>query len=185
MREQAAAGHRSTARAVAAAGATGLVVLTALAGCGSDPGEHEYSAGFTLTFPEGWQRREDYRDMPLVAIAPAEDGQAFPVNLNVRIVGNSEGLEIEEFYERHFDEELGRSVQKDFKLIDVSDRRLSEYPAKRVVYTHRVEPDDLKSLAWVILAGRRGYIVTGNAAVDQFAEFEKVFDEIAATFEAE
>ena len=162
-----------------------LVLLAALAGCGSDPGEHEYSAGFRLTFPDGWQRRENYRDMPLVAVAPAEDEQAFPVNLNVRLVGNPEGLDLDDFYERHFDEELARSVQRDFMLIDVSDRRLGSYAARRVVYTHRVAPDDLKSLAWVILAGRRGYIITGNAGIDQFAEYEKVFDGIVATFEAD
>jgi hypothetical protein len=160
-----------------------LVLLWLFPGCGRDPGEHEYSAEFTLTFPAGWQRRENYRDMPLVAIAPSEDEQAFPVNLNVRLVGNPDRLEIDEFYERHFDQELARTVQHNFELIDVSDRRHGTLPARRVVCAHRVEPDDLKSLAWVILDGPRGYIITGNAGIDEFAEYEKVFDDIVSTFE--
>ena len=162
----------------------GTIVLILLAGCGSDPGEHEYSAAFTMRFPAGWQRRENDRDLPLVAVAPIEDDGAFPVNLNVRLVGNPEDLDVEEFYQRHFDEEIARSLQQEFQLLDVSNRQVGGHPAKRVVYTHRVEPDELKSLAWVILAGSRGYIITGNAQVEQFAEYEKVFDEIVASFEA-
>jgi DcrB len=164
--------------------AAALVLIALVTGCGRDPGEHEYSAQFTLELPEGWERHENYRDMPLVAVAPRDDESAFPVNLNVRLVGNPDGLDLDAFYARHFDDDIARSVQQNFQLVDESDRQLGAHPARRVVYTHRIEPDDLKSLTWVILAGGRAYVITCNAAADQFAEYEKVFDGIVASFDA-
>ena len=158
-------------------------LLTLLAGCGSDPGEHEYSAHFALTFPDGWERRENYRDMPLVAVASTQDPAEFPANLNVRLVGNPGGVDLEDFYAEHFDEEVARAVHEGFELIDVSDRQLGAHAAKRVVYAHRIPPDDLKSVAWLVIAGRQGYIITGNAAAQQFERYERVFDRIAASFE--
>jgi hypothetical protein len=162
-----------------------LALVAVLAGCGSDPGEHEYSARFSLTFPAGWERRENYRDMPLVAVASTDDPAEFPANVNVRLVGNPGGVDLDDFYAQHFDEDVARSVHEGFELIDASDRRLGAHAAKRVVYTHRIPPDDLKSIAWLVLAGRRGYIITGNAAVEQFERYERVFDRIAGSFDAE
>jgi hypothetical protein len=175
------AGARGSGLAVAVM----LALLVAFAGCGGDPGEHEYSARFALTFPDGWERRENYRDMPLVGLASLDDPQAFPANVNVRLVGNPDGSPLEEFYTEHFDAEVARAVHQDFKLIDVSDRQVGAHPAKRVVYTHRIPPDDLKSVAWLVLAGRRGYIITGNATVEQFDRYERVFDRIAGSLDAE
>jgi hypothetical protein len=162
-----------------------LVLLAIGIGCGSDPGEHRYSAEFALTFPDGWKLRENYRDMPLVAVAPAGDADAFPVNLNVRLVGNPDGASLDEFYRNHFDEDIARAVHENFERIDVSDRQVGSHPAKRVVYTHRIAPDDLKSVAWLVLAGQRGYIITGNAALAQFNEYEPIFDQVATSLAAD
>ena len=174
-----------TAGAIRRLPAIVLALIAALAGCGSDPGEHQYSAEFALTFPDGWERRENYRDMPLVGVASTDDPAEFPANVNVRLVGNPHGVDLDEFYAEHFDEDVARSVHEDFELLDVSDRQLGAHAAKRVVYTHRIPPDDLKSVAWLVIAGRRGYIITGNAAAQQFDRYERVFDRIAASFDAE
>ncbi|MBW3543322.1 MAG: DUF1795 domain-containing protein [Planctomycetes bacterium] len=159
--------------------------LMLLSGCGGRAGEHEYTAGFSIVLPEGWERRENYRDMALVAVAPVDERRSdeFPVNLNVRIVGNPDALSLEEFYDEHFQTDVAKRSHVDFKLVEATVGKLGDLTAKRIVYSHTIGSGRLKSLAYAVLDAGTGYIITCNAPVDAFGRHLPVFERICASFE--
>jgi hypothetical protein len=145
--------------------------------------EQYYSCEFSIAFPSNWAIKRNQMGAALIGIAPlAHPADTFAPNVNVNVVDNSSGLDLDQFYSRQFDANAALRILRDFSMIQQGDATIGSRPVKQVVYVHRTPTHSLKVLAYLVLAGATGYVITCSATVDRFEEYLPTFEAICACF---
>jgi hypothetical protein len=158
---------------MATAIATGLVALT-LIGCEKGSGEYE------ITFPEGWEPGETTMMNLPVKYARRTGATEFAESVNVVVEKLPSQVGLDD-YIRIGEKNMRKGLHR-FRLIERSRTTLNGQAAERWIYTHEGANRQLKVLVYQLVRDRYAYIITCTASADSYDEYEKTFEESAATF---
>jgi len=140
--------------------------------------------GFSITFPADWERKEGQMGTIVLALSPQEGpADQFRENVNVTIEDLPKTLSSDEYVEAC----LGtlRKVLTDLQEHENSAMNVADAPAKRLIFSHRMDAVKVKAMQCVLVKGTRGYVITCSAAPDQFDTYRPKFDEIVQSFRFE
>jgi hypothetical protein len=167
----------------------GLAFLSALlAGCSSgspEPGRYyKKEDGFSIRFPEDWERKENVMGTVVIALSPAQGADdAFRENVNVTVETLPSPMTLDEYFNLSM-VNLGKLLTEARKP-EVADARIGGEAAKRVVYQTTMGQIGVKGMLYVAVKGNRGYALTCSATPDSFDAYKARFEEIAGTFRFE
>jgi hypothetical protein len=164
-----------------------LALIAALAGCGDGSAPPAPSAppttGPAWSLPAGWTQKQNELGMTLIAVAPLDDASdKFTENVNVLVADIPADTSLDEFHAQAFDPSQMGTMLTDFKPGDTSSTMLGDLAAKRLTYTHRMGVARLKVLAYTLVRGNKGYVITCSATHDRFDAYVPTFEWIASTF---
>ena len=144
---------------------------------------HRYSSEFSISFPADWSTKQNQMGVALAGIAPGDGPSgSFAENVNVNLVDNAAGLDLDAFYLTQFNADTAKQVLSEFALIAEDELNLGSRPAKRIVFTHKAGVHSLKVLTYILLAGAKGYVLTCSAAAAKFEDCLPTFEAICASF---
>ena len=167
----------------------GLAFLAAsLAGCSSgspEPGRYyKKEDGFSIRFPEDWERKENVMGTVVIALSPAQGADdAFRENVNVTVETLPSPMTLDEYFNLSM-VNLGKLLTE-ARRPEVADARIGGEAAKRVVYQTTMGQIGVKGMLYVAVKGNRGYALTCSATPDSFDAYKARFEEIAGTFRFE
>lgn len=145
---------------------------------------YRYQLAFNLTLPADWTTRHDVGGAAVVVLSPLsgqDDG--FRENLNVSVESVPGGRSLAEVYRRDF--AAIRDGLEAFEVIKTEEVTVGALAARRVVYEHEYGGQRLRALAYLVLAGRRCYTLTGTAPADRFEEAQPAFEQMVHSFRLE
>jgi hypothetical protein len=137
--------------------------------------------GYAITFPGRWQTREQVMGTSVISLSPLESKKdTFAENVNVVVEDLGAGATLDAY--------TGASVKileqylNSPKLVENKRVTLGGLPAQRLVYEHVQGQFKLRGLAYLVVAGAKGYVLTCTAETSQFAKYQAQFEKICRTF---
>jgi hypothetical protein len=137
--------------------------------------------GYAIDFPSRWQTREQVMGTSVISLSPLESKKdTFAENVNVVVEDLGADATLEAYTEASV------KVLKQYlnapKLVENKRVTLGGYPAQRLVYEHTQGQFKLRGLAYLVVAGSKGYVLTCTAETAQFAKYQAQFEKICRTF---
>jgi hypothetical protein len=150
-----------------------------------EPGRYYNKAHkFSIKMPNIWQFKENHLGAAVVAFSP-QDGPDDKFFENVSISVERLGLDIssEEFAQ----DNLARMDMylKDFVKLDSGTAIIDNRETHWSIYTHHNGPEPVKAITYSFAYKKRGYLITGAAAPDQFDKYKGAFNLITGSFKLE
>jgi hypothetical protein len=148
----------------------------------------EYSSmkdGFSIEVPQGWQieERED-RASPFIAFRPREKKDEIIFERVYVEVTDAPGRDLNVLYQKHL-KEMEKSLPG-FTLVSEGDTEINGHNARWLVYTYTDKFITLevraKAKQYIVVQGKRAYLITVTARLDTFDEFKGVFQKIIESF---
>ena len=164
------------------------VVLIGLAssGCGreKEPGRYYNRAeDFSLKLPEEWETREGMMGTAVIALgSPAGPPDKFRENVNVVVERLPRSMSAKE-YDAAAQGTL--TMMAGFASADRGTGNIDGREAVWGVYSHKMMKVRMKVLMYVVVRGRKAYVITCTTLPDAFDEHEPVFQKIVRSFRFE
>lgn len=134
--------------------------------------------GFSIKLPKDWEKRENFMGLIIIALSPQEgNSDQFRENVNVAVDEFADVMPLEKYFQTSLD-----SMQKlltQFQEHENGQVIIDNKKAKWITYSHRVGVLRLKVLAYLLISGNRGYVITCSATPEQFSKYNGRFKEIA------
>lgn len=139
------------------------------------------SKGYSISFPKTWELKEKYRETDVIALSPQENSaDRFRENVNVITSDLGQVYSLDTYYKANI-ENAEKGLNK-FKQVQLTDIKINGIPTKRLVYTHEMQDISIKVIAFVLVKGKMGCVITCTALPDSYSKYEKTFDEVAKSF---
>ena len=161
-------------------------VCLGLAGCQSRqgrPGEyHNRKDGFSIIPPEGWEYAEGALGCNVAFQRPPEQpGGESHENIVVFVEPVPSGSTLED-YATISDARTAELVNV-VGTIDRSDATVGGLPAKRYVYSHRMEDRIPRVVQYLLVHNDRGFVISAKAPANTFDTYFEEFEKVIATFQ--
>lgn len=142
---------------------------------------YAYEASFEIAVPEGWVTVEDQGMMRMVTLSPSEDADdAFRENVNVVLDGVPSGMTPTEYAEQSF--ALLAEGTEGLEIVASDGAVLGGRIALRSIYEHSYEGRRLRVMSYLLIVGRRAYVITATAPEETFERYVPIFEAIASSF---
>jgi hypothetical protein len=137
--------------------------------------------GYAIDFPSRWQTREQVMGTSVIGLSPLESKKdTFAENVNVVVEELGADATLEAYTEASV--KVLKQYLNSPKLVENKRVTLGGLPAQRLVYEHAQGQFKLRGLAYLVVAGSKGYVVTCTAETTQFAKYQGPFEKICRTF---
>lgn len=137
--------------------------------------------GYAIDFPSRWQTREQVMGTSVISLSPLESKKdTFAENVNVVVEELGAGATLDAYTETSV--KVLEQYLNAPKLIENKRVTLGGLPAQRLVYEHTQGQFKLRGLAYLVVAGSKGYVLTCTAEKAQFAKYLAQFEKICRTF---
>jgi len=163
-----------------------IVIGLASTGCARrEPGRYyNKEKGFSIRFPDQWEKKEGLMGTAVAALSPQQDpADDFRENVNVVVEDMPKALGLEEYFQANL-ANMGR-LMTDYREVERGELTVYKNDARWLVYSHSMGLVETKVLAYILVRGSRGYVITCSAAPDQFPEYRAQFEEIGRSFRFE
>lgn len=138
--------------------------------------------GISIEHPEKWMINEPGTDVIVVFLSQLESPwDTFQENVNIMVRELAGPMTLEEYTDVAL--ALLRQDLPDFTLIESSDFTLSTLPARKVVYTTKIEQIPLQVMQVWTIKDDTVYTVTYTAAASQYFLYRDIVDKMVASFE--
>lgn len=143
---------------------------------------YEYVAQFKIGVPAGWETVEDHEMTRLLALSPPQGPEdRFRENVSVTFEGVPAGMDVLQYTERSL--ALLAASTTDLDIVASDGTTLGGRIARRSVYEHTFEGLRLRVLSYLVIVGRRAYVITATAPAETYERHVPVFEAIAASFQ--
>jgi serine/threonine-protein kinase len=137
--------------------------------------------GFSINLPSMWEVKEGFMGTTVLALSPQENpSDQFRENINVVVAELPKKVALEDYVQANVTN-MSRLLT-DFQVHEKGQLILSNTDARWVIYSHRMGTLNIKVLVYVLVQGRRGYVITCSAAPEQFPKYKSKFEEIVQSF---
>ncbi len=137
-------------------------------------------SSYEISYPQKWDAHRGRRSFQLMLISPkADSSDKFQENVII-FREDEEGMKLDKFVDYIINEKLPNSL-KDFKIISKSEKKINNEKAYRIEYGFSYNVP-AKSIGYIFEQDGFAYVVLGTALDSTFAEYSKIFDNIASTF---
>jgi hypothetical protein len=134
---------------------------------------------FSIVVPSHWEQRP-LEGGGFIALSPQESGaDLFRENVNVVFESLPVALTAQQYAALSF-QNMGASLAN-FRIVEQGQGPLGAQTAYWAVYTHTMN-QPLMVLAFFVVSGGRGYVVTCTGTPVEFARWRPVFAQVANTF---
>lgn len=136
---------------------------------------------YSVKFPNGWKKKEHYQSIDLVAESPQEGpSDNFIENINISIEDVEEKTTLPLF----FDEKVKEMFDfiDSMQILNKGETKINLLKARWVIYAYPNFRIRAKDVAYFLVSGNRGYIITCSAQAGKFEQYRKVFDEVCMSF---
>jgi hypothetical protein len=163
-----------------------IVLLAAILGVvtiGVTRAEDPPAESFSITYPDNW---EPLKQLPNTAVksaalapldAPEDD---FRENINIVVEQLPRDFTSEQYYAEAV-KAMARMLT-DYKPVEHKTVQLGGVDAVRAIYEHRSGNYKLRVLVYMLTREKTAHVVTCTAETDAYAQYEKPFEDICATF---
>jgi hypothetical protein len=141
--------------------------------------------GFSVNFPSGWELQNGREEGEVImALSPFSDDQdLFQECVNIVYESLPKKMDMDEYFNLSINN--CRKELTDFELFEHGQASIGKYEAKRLVYSNRFDTLQIKAEAYILMKGRKVYIITCSALPEQFDVYRDKFEEIAKSFRIE
>lgn len=153
----------------------------------TEPGcYHNKEKGFLITFPKEWNIEEgDGETEPIVeAVSPWEDDEdRFSEYVSVDIEELAEKMSLEDYFLQ-----LRKEQSLDFPYFEEHDRgdvAINNRDAKWILFDVGSSEGIVRVLGFVLIKGKRGYLISCVAEGSKYDSYAETFEEIAYSFRLE
>lgn len=138
-------------------------------------------AGFKIKYPRDWTTEEKNRGIAFLAKSrPEGPYDRYAENMKVAIDDLGTERRLEWFVESGLE---AARANKTYTLLESEYTTIGGVDAHRIVYTFEADGLTVKSLAYALVRGRYGYLVSFASTADAFGDWRGRFEKIAHTFE--
>lgn len=135
------------------------------------------AGGFTIFYPQNWEQR--MVGTTVVALSPQESPtDTFRENINVVFENLNAPMSSQQYAMLSFNA-MQRQLNG-FQLVQQGPAVVGGNQAHFFIYRH-VMGQQLQVLAYFIVRGNRGYVITCSASPADFARYQAIFNQIANT----
>jgi hypothetical protein len=165
-----------------------MVVAVMLSGCVTpeEPGRYyNRDLGFSIVFPDGWEIRTMENGWITLAVTEIEGpDDPWQEAVVVDVYETPGGFDLDSI----FNDEVNKMVRRaeDFREEDRGEITIDGERARWILYTDRfAEVGDMMVLEYFLVRGRRAYILSVDAALGSFSDYEEVFISSVRSFRFE
>lgn len=164
----------------------GLTTL-ALMAAPANKGKETFTSrekGFTISLPGGWEQKKDVMGAVIVAISPLEGPKdIFRENVNVVVEDLATPMSSKDYFNNSV--RVLKQLFKDFKLEKQGVAKINNRDFHWSMFTHRLGEVKAKVLQYMVVNGKRAYVITCSATPDAFKHYQARFEESAKSFRFE
>jgi hypothetical protein len=136
---------------------------------------------YSIEFPATWEVGPGWTDQDVSALAPTEpSGEGFHENVSVLVDNHAGGLSLDQYYDVSL--KGLKALATDFHLEKSGETTIGGKRARFLLYTHRAGTYTFRALQYILVANQKAYLITATSMADSFAQFEREFQRIAASF---
>ncbi|MCP4133511.1 MAG: DUF1795 domain-containing protein [bacterium] len=154
--------------------------------CSKEKGRYyNEKEGFSIMLPEKWeQRRNIIPGAPITAFAPTDrETLLFRTSLvaAVDLADPAASLDAQI-------EELGKALKKqlpDFKILEKGNTLIDKNKAAFFTYEYEHTGMNPRVISYVLLKGKKRYVLTGAALAEEFPAYEEIFKKSIMSFRYE
>jgi len=159
--------------------------LFALFSCQEEPGRYSRpEKGFSVTFPRGWEIKEDVYGLDVIALSPLSGPQdGFRENVSVSSSRMEKPLEPDQILEANLPSMT--NLITDFKITDRGSQAFEGLQTTWIRYNQRQGKFRLAVRLWAVAGRSRAYLVHCTAERGQIELFEDQCLRIMQTLEVE
>lgn len=161
---------------------TGIVLYATFAmfgAIGADKTVSNKQFGFEITFPETWIEDLHLREhIVLQWASPKAVKAALIAVVNVIAIDMEKGETAKEFVDKCL--KADESLQRE--LVSKTESKISEVNAMIVTFEISDETPVFKRVQYVLVSGKRGYLITAAAQKDDYDKYAKDIDAIVKSF---
>ncbi len=144
--------------------------------------------GFSIEIPTDWKMIKGKQNIiALIALSPQEKPSDKQCSLCVVVEPKPKGIETtDDCLKKHINY-IGKTF-KDFKKIDSGKTKIGDNEAAWLSYSFRMKKYnniELKAIDYILVKGKRVYVLSFSAPIEAFSGFTKVFKEISGSFKFE
>lgn len=151
----------------------------------ANPASHRVtskSSDLSLVLPDKWEVMDQNLGIDLVALAPLlKPDDLFRQNLNVISVKFNDDMTLEDYF--NINKESLRELLEDFDLESAQNATIGGIPAKKLIFTHTVGPVNVKVIQYLVLEGKKAFVITFTADTLDFDKISPDFDKIASSIQ--
>jgi hypothetical protein len=147
---------------------------------------YDRASGFSIKYPESWSIIEGHsEDEPLVeGLSPWEDDyDEFAEHVTVDVELVEAGTSLEAYF--HETIEAQAAEIPGFQLTEQARMKIDGEDAIWIVFSLESEGGMITVLAYTMIRGERGYLVSCVAQATKFGSYRPLFEEVARTFRFE
>jgi hypothetical protein len=150
-----------------------------------EPGRYyNKDKGFSIKFPNGWEKREGYMGLTVIALSPQESpSDQFRENVNIVDEELPETMSLETYFQINLDNMP--KLLTNFQAYESGRLTLGNADSRWLIYGYRMGTTSIKGLVYVLVKGNRGYAITGTATSGSFANYRSIFEETSQSFSFE
>lgn len=138
------------------------------------------SDGFSISFPADWEIQKGFSGTAIMGISPLEGpNDDFRENLSVMVSNIPEGNNLETFTKLNLD--AMKSVLSKYKEHKVENTTVSGLKAKKIIYDFEMEGQNIRTLLYIIIKGKKGYFVTSGSSLKRFKEHQPLLEKLSNT----
>lgn len=147
-----------------------VIILTS-AGCSrpapEEPGRVHYEEmGCSVVIPDGWSV-STYPATVVVYAPGAEESEVLPASFTITVDVLPEKMQLGKFVEQVMDESRGQ--YSNFEVTLETDVTLGKRKAKMIEFGYILPTGEVRAVAYALLKGKRGYLLTYLANSEEFA----------------
>lgn len=187
---------------------TALLLIGALAGCGSKPGPTQPSSastepgryysrehGFSIVLPTGWAKQENLANVSnpalgtnftivVAAVSPTEgSNDTFAENTLVGVLSFPSSISLTNFFELMRTD--AESTLPGYRILEQGQVIINSNNAIWIVDSPGTGQLNLRGLKYFLVNGRKGYFVQSLAAPASFTAYRRIFEDTARSFRFE
>jgi hypothetical protein len=130
-------------------------------------------AAFAIVFPPDWTVRQDVTGVLVRGTSAKEENDDFVEYVDVETAEQPETAKLDDVYTERL---KSLQAQPGFKAVTEDDATLGGAKARKLVWTKPDQGLNLKIGVYVMLAGKRSYIITYFSTAESFERFKESFD---------